>query len=343
MLYFYKIREKKNQSKRVPVTLSFLLILIIIGFRGKFVGIDTITYWNGFKYSIDGSKADYEILFTQLKYLIEKFSPETLYIFWTSVIALVPLFIIIKRKSINPILSCILFLIFNSGFGFYMTGIRQSIAISLCMHSLFLIDFEKRKNILLSISIIAISMLIHSSSVICLLLISASYIGIKKYLKYTLLILSALWGFSGGINLFSYIPKFESLGIFKMQIEGYSAYSMIEQSLNINGIISLILPISIFAYFIIKYSSDSPQQRIFLYSVILSNIFINTPFLPRVFSYGTILMIILLPNSYMFFTKQAKYVITIMIFLLFVFFLVYGTKDFGIEKYHTIFKPNEIY
>ncbi|MDD3944479.1 MAG: EpsG family protein [Bacteroidales bacterium] len=322
----------------MPLYLSFAFILLVIGLRGRDVAFDTSNYWESIRYGNQNPRAEFEFLYGALEDLIRKFSPALFYIFWTAFAALIPLFIAIKKRSLDPILTCILFLIVNTGFGFYMVGVRQSIAISLCVIAILSFDATDKKNWIKSLVIILVATFFHSSSAICFALLGLSFIRLNRKIEYTLLTATALYGFFMGVNVFSYLPQLEALGVMQGQLDIYSSeHTILEMDLNIKGVFMLVTPLSIFTYYILKYSDNSIQNRYFFWGVILNNIFVRTPFLPRIFAYATILMIFLIPNCYSKIPQKERMVVILLIALMFIFFLLYGVKDFGIEKYHTIF------
>lgn len=333
----YKNRFKRHNNVNLPLYLSFAFILFVIGLRGRDVAFDTSNYWENIRYDNQNPRAEFEILYVALEDLIRKFSPAILYIFWTACAALIPLYIAIKKKSVDPIFTCILFLIVNTGFGFYMVGVRQSLAISLCVIAILSLNATDKKKWIKSLVIIFVAIFFHSSAAICFALLGLSFIRLNRKIEYALLIATALYGLFVGVNVFSYLPQLEALGVMQGQLDIYREHTILVMDLNIKGVFMLVTPLSIFTYYVLKYSDNSIQNRYFFWGVILNNIFIKTPFLPRIFAYATILMIFLIPNCYSKIPQKERMVVNLLIALMFIFFLFYGVKDFGIEKYHTIF------
>ena len=88
-----------------------------------------------------------------------------MFLFIVYAIILYPIYYAIKEYSINPLLSVIIFICFQF-LTFDLSGIRQGMAVSICMMSLPYVHCKKIKDIFLFTLIILIACLLHKSSII---------------------------------------------------------------------------------------------------------------------------------------------------------------------------------
>lgn len=337
LLALYAWAYQNGQIKKVSI-LPFLVVLLVYALRDKSVGIDTQNYVDFFRYGRNTSlRDDAEIGFTYwLGFLNSISKSEGWFIFANSCLSMIPLLICIKKNSLNPYLSLLLFLIYDGGMGLYMNASRQAIAISFCISAIFIIDYKKIRSILIAVIMILFAATFHTSALSCLALLLVPIIPLtNKRIKILILLISVFVGLIIRLNFFNYLPDLFQIGLFADNASFYGQYIEGEIDLNFNGLITEILPVSILLYFIVKFSDDSPIERICFWSIILFNIFANTPFIPRLFAYGILPFIILLPNCYKRIPSIGKLVLTMVYLVMFVFFLLYSAHNNGIDVYKT--------
>lgn len=312
------------------------VIFIIAAFRSGEVGNDLERYISMFMSEInrESAKADMEWGYNFLNEFLRFFSNDAQwFIFSTSLLILLPLFILIIKKSSNPVFSMMIFFIIINGFGFFLTAIRQALAVVIC---LWAFNFANNKKIALPILLIVIAAGIHASALFCIVFLLLAYKEFNQKIYLTLLFISVLIGFGFRINVFDVLPLLGALPIFSEHVEIYSGYSdyFTEASPNFNGLFLTIVPTSIFAYYAIKKNSISIYSRLLCVGTILTNIFASTPMIPRYFMYCTICQVVIIPAVYSTLTKCGKIVMCGTIILLMLYFLLFSLKINGIDNYN---------
>lgn len=170
--FFFNV-DKNEKSKKRWLIFTFLILTFVSAIRSYTVGVDTSQYYSAFKV-ITGIEWEqfkltrYEIGFFYLNKIISLFSnnPQSLLII-TSIIIIPSVGYIIYKYSNNVVFSTLLYVLLNIFF-FHMTGMRQSIAISILLFSIPLL--EKKKYLKFCFMVVLAS-LFHSSSIIFLLAI----------------------------------------------------------------------------------------------------------------------------------------------------------------------------
>jgi hypothetical protein len=168
------IKEIRNFAQMVLLFLPFLQIYLLLSFKKTSVGTDTKSYIEGFNLikttpwelilnlKLDNLIFNFERGFIFLSKSITLITDEfTVYAAIIYAIMIVPLYKVTKRYSRMPFLSLILFI--TLGFlNFYISGMRQAIAMSLIFLSFNYIVNRKFLKFLLLVMIAA---LIHKSAV----------------------------------------------------------------------------------------------------------------------------------------------------------------------------------
>ena len=162
-----------EKSNRAFLLISFISIYLLCILRDYSVGRDIPgyieTYENAGAYQLmDASWTHMEVgyvTFMQLCSLIG-LTPR-LFFCLVYFIMLYPIYKTIKKHSYEPLLSVIIFVCFQF-LTFDLSGIRQGLAISICMLSLSYAGFKSKKDFALWILLIALAISFHSSSAIFL-------------------------------------------------------------------------------------------------------------------------------------------------------------------------------
>lgn len=334
-LYLINLKRKDN----ISIFTSFLIIFLVSAFRADSIGIDLEGYI--YKFQLTNSENNIDISlgtewgFYYFNYLLFLLSENPLwFIFSSTVLTFFPLLILIKLRSDNPIFSIIIFFILINGFGFFLTGIRQSFASVIVLWAFFY--FEKKK-ILTSISLILIASTVHVSAIICLflLLLSFAISFLNKKLLYIILFTSIIIGF---LKLTNFFETFSSLNWLSNYVASFSKYVYYmdyytDRLPNFRGLFVTIIPSSIFLYFLIKYQHESQLTRLFFLGVVLTNIFASTPMITRYFTYATILQIITIPSVFPLLRREEKIIFYLTIAFLIFYFLTISLEINGIYNY----------
>lgn len=172
-------------QKRIYLTLNGIVLWLIMGLRGFYVGADTPSYvsvYNNIENIIIPHKfvnwffpknTRFEngyLIFNKVLHLINS-DPRFLLIIYT-LICVICLLFMIDKLSINPIIGIIAYEAILMPF--MMNGIRQAIAISLCMVA-FVFAVEKKLGYFLLFNYLAISM--HATAFMFLIVYLLNYIG----------------------------------------------------------------------------------------------------------------------------------------------------------------------
>jgi hypothetical protein len=280
--------------------IGMFILLVVSAFRTKNVGTDTITYVNMFvtrSYDVEVESG-----FKLWIDLIREFTKENqIFIFLTSFLQLITLYYSLFRLSKNVSLSVLLF--FGLGlFFFYLSGMRQSVALSFFILSLY--EYKQRKYIQ-AISFFAISLLFHSTVVmylpICLLL---DRVNIPSRVVSLAIISSVLVAW---FELFNIEAILGSLGLYdlfmgKGVLDRYKGYSEYTVDLNLIKTTSykfrtILLPSIIALYFYLNSKTkDDIYTKLYVFGIVVTNVLTTFPLGFRIGLYGVIFGIVVIPN-----------------------------------------------
>ena len=184
LLFFsllFKI-DKNSKRKKYWVIFIFLILTIVSAIRSYNVGVDTNQYFSAFKSIIhinwnNHYLTRYEIGFFYLNKLISLISSNPQLLLAISSCIIIPsVGNFIYRYSKNVVVSTLLYVLLNIFF-FHMTGMRQSIAISILLFSIPLLENNKYIKFLI---VVLLASLFHSSAIIFLI---AMILNKSKYTK----------------------------------------------------------------------------------------------------------------------------------------------------------------
>lgn len=287
----------KSKSNKIQTFVIGLLFMTLSGFRAEFVGNDTIKYLSLFNTIQHNNTASflsrYEIGFICFVKLLGKFSanPQILLIS-SSVIIWGSIIYFVKRNSCNPGLSYFILMAF--GFmAFFMSGIRESIAIAIC---LLTFEYIKDKHLLKFIFAVFIASLFHTSAIIFLAAYPIFHIHFTKRNRLLLIVM----GFGALLCLTT---------IMNQVIKIFPKYATYISSEYNNGIIRVASVINLFIIFCVFYigihyrkyinddiNHDGYLNLTFIGAIILL-ISLKFNLLDRLANYFTIFISIVIPNT----------------------------------------------
>lgn len=165
---------KKRQNR--CLFLAILVLILIFGLRDVSVGVDTKQYkirflQTAYMDGLDTSQEEYG--FSYIGYLFHKAGLSwQVYLFTLSVFMVGVLGYFIYQYSNTPWLSIWIFM-FIEPFPMYMTGLRQSLAVSLCLLALMLLLSEKPNwiKIPLFLGMVYLASTIHTSAFVFYIMI----------------------------------------------------------------------------------------------------------------------------------------------------------------------------
>lgn len=183
MIAILEINKKSEKNK--SIVLFFLIMFILLSLRNIKCGIDLTNYNYFFKvnskmtfdmliefYGING-----EILYHLFNKIISLVTNDfQIFLTIVAAICMIPIAILYKKESQNPILTIGLFLTV-APFSMFFSGLRQSIAMAIVIIAF---KFIKEKKIVLYIIMILIASGFHQSAIIMLLLYPLYHAKITK-------------------------------------------------------------------------------------------------------------------------------------------------------------------
>ena len=169
--YFFPKLNIDNKVKKRYLTICGIILILFIGLRSKYLGSqDSFNYyahmqrallfdsWSNY-YKPDGI----EIGFQLFVYLISRIfnSPQILFVI-TAIIYVVSILYCIYNNSDNVTLSVVMYITLGL-MQFEMQGMRQAIAMSLC---LFAFEFSKKKKLLPFILLVLLATSFHRTAIL---------------------------------------------------------------------------------------------------------------------------------------------------------------------------------
>lgn len=319
-------------KKKYQILFSFIIILIMFllcGLRGINIGIDTKEYVYSFQYGVDSYFTDSgEKLFALTYILVHFFSDSwNVWLFFVSSLIYIPLFIILKKESPNPLYSSLVFMVSVSHFfPESMNIIRQSIATIIILGVYVLWNREKKT---LSLILLLVAVLFHTTSLIALPFLFLKNIKFNnKLVIFSLLIVTFLGatGLYGFIN--DYILNLGNVGanIYGDTMVRYSNYGNGTGS-NLNGFIFSIVPFSFLCLITMPLSDEDNKYRFYFNILFVGTILyclISTIDYSFRIVYGLmIIQIIILPYAYKFGKLNRRILIIIYTVIMIMLYLWY--------------------
>lgn len=178
---FCKTAEKKRNA---IAFLGMAAIFVILALKGD-VGSDISGYMEQYYISANKSWFDVNYIYFEPGYLVltQIFSKvgASFQLFMVAVYALAcsSMYSFIKKYSKNPMMSLIVFVGYQF-FVFYISGVRQTIAMSLCLIAYMVFQKRKKSAYILSFLIVLLAISMHTSAIIFLLVLIFSFIKSKN-------------------------------------------------------------------------------------------------------------------------------------------------------------------
>ncbi len=144
----------------------------ILAFRGYYVGGDTVQYIHAFNKSVHTPWSEISTVFEKdtgfyyfTKFLSSIWSNKTWFLAVTAFVSGIGVWIYIRKNTQRPVLA-LFFFITLANFDFMISGIRQSIAMSLCLLAL---PFAEKKKPIPFAFLVFIALMVHRSATIFLI------------------------------------------------------------------------------------------------------------------------------------------------------------------------------
>lgn len=320
----------KNIHKKVKnsIVLIGLFLLILIAFRGKFVGIDTPSYiWSYERLSTDSlnlySSFIAENGFTLLEYIIKKLNLSFRYVIFIEAAAyIIPVCYIIFRYSRNPYLSLFYFISLDY-FYFGMTGIRQTIAIGIC---LIAFEMAQRRELVKYLLLVYLATTFHSTAIIFFPVYFLGMVPFKK--KYILIFIL--------IGIIVFIFK-DSIGNF---IRQYSRIYYSDMATGGIGMYLFMLSVTILGLITSGKKWDDVLgenliDNMMIVAVIIYPILQFNPTVFRLHYYYSIMVILFIPNMVKKIkVPQIHLVVNVVLFIITIYYYFFYTmQNMGVVPY----------
>lgn len=280
----------KKPSKYI-VLAAFGATFCFVALRAPSVGADTLNYvryLTGERSFYNYDNRDLEILFVAYRSVLDYFTNSRLVVMIVNtIITMGPLYLAVKKYSINPPLSIIFFFAVN-GTMIYFVGLRQAIGLAFVLMAFLFVWNGKltKKMALLVISFVVISIFFHTYSiVVAVVFLLASLIHVKS--KFPLYV-----GLAGSFILGAVADLFSVEKFFSTYLSfGFVMTSRLDGYLLMTDTLGKTVPILVLIVFLtavvmircLNYEKiDSPFMKIFVIGVIISNLFYPIPMLSRV-------------------------------------------------------------
>jgi len=162
---------KTTDSHNKTIALwGVVAIYLLLALKGD-VGIDIAGYKE--QYIISASKAwtDIDYVYFEPGYitLMKLFSKAGISFQWFMIcvytLACAALYLFIRRYSQDPAFSLIIFVCYQF-FVFYNSGVRQTIAMSLCIFAFFACERKSKKRVILAVLLQSAAVSVHSSAIV---------------------------------------------------------------------------------------------------------------------------------------------------------------------------------
>lgn len=325
---------------RVRNTFLILVFLIFIAtFRDYSVGVDTYSYWLSYNYEID--KFHFSLLLKKIEpgwlflntWVQEIFGDFKMVLFLASVLTIIPISYVFRKATPNPILAFLFYvLIFYYFFSFSI--VRQAIAVSFFVLSVFFFERDKYIKAFISISIGA---LFHYSAIALIpIVFLLKKIKVSYSTSAVVVIITFFIGFSGLVEIAKsymvYLP-----------FEKYANYESYGEGREFNRVASylFILPKSVLFLYMGYYDKklslqlSSLQMKIFWTSTIVLNLFLTIPQVSRFSMYMSIFEILLMVNMIYNVPAKKRIEMVIVVFTYAMIYFVYycWSNRFGVVPY----------
>ena len=195
-----RIKFKDSKKSLGYIIIAILPMFLLYVLRYKQVGPDTIQYVNGFYNAkhlsfieVINSKERTELGFRLYEKLISSITNNyTVYFLINGLILFLPIIHFAKNHTGNPYIFLFMFCALGS-YNFYMTGLRQSLAISICLLS---VDFIKNKKPIRFIFIVLLAFAFHKSAIFFIVAYPLSHLKINSVTVFIYVCLSVVLMFT---------------------------------------------------------------------------------------------------------------------------------------------------
>lgn len=321
-----------SSKKKDQVICSFfimLLMLLVCGFRSVNVGIDTIYYVDSFIYGLDDYFVSFGGLLFNLTYeIVHLFSSSwQAWLFFSSILIYVPLFIVLKSSSPLPALSMFLYMISVSHFfPETMNIIRQAIASSFLLGAYYVWN---KGNIIGTMILIAVAVMFHITSLIAIPFLFLKYVRFNKTVIIICLLTLLVLGLFGNITFNDEIIRIGELFVGSDQAQYVMKYTKYVDSVGANwkGYLAGVSPLIILCLITIPISKEGEKYRyyynILFVGTIIYSFLSSVDYSFRIIYGQIIIQLLVIPFAYKYGNLIQKQLIIIFVCVCIILFYLY--------------------
>ena len=162
-----------DNKKQYSLKISIILIGVLTGFRGIEIGLDTRAYSTLYTWVDNATWDQFDRLWIEPGYFFLTKVCSTLlklnyhqFLILVSALLYGSLYRFIKRYSRDTLISLLVFFAFNC-FAFSMSGIRNSLALAICIDIIPLLEKRSVKNAIIYELFVLAAFFFHKSAIIC--------------------------------------------------------------------------------------------------------------------------------------------------------------------------------
>lgn len=300
LILSYIFAFSKNEKKNINAAFVVIIAMILLnGLRSLDVGRDTLNYYMMYSYTSISERIEplFRYLIVTSRTLDLSFNA---FLIIVALLIYLPLYGFIKRWSINPSMSLIVYMVFSV---FFMQNsynvLRNCIAASFLLWGIgYIKDNRYRPAILFCL--LAVGFHYSAFFTFPLLILSHFSKNLKPRIVIPLLLGSIVVGLYTSFYDDLFTLALQHISIFSGGVaENYSNYlsEISEIEVNTNGVIMLIVPFSIVS--LLSFMSekiDKYLRMVLFYGVFLGNLFVNVLYTYRLTTFLTLTTIVIIPN-----------------------------------------------
>ena len=288
ILLIFLIKSWNGNRRQKYFYYSSVLTFAFVAFRACVVGADTYNYTLGFL-----RKADYywdvEPLYKLYQNVLSGiWKNEVFFIFTNTILSLAPIYYLVKRESSNAILSIFAFFIFQIYLP-YFVALRQILGIALLLLGVIAVINNKKRRWFLYGAFACCAYFMHNSTIINSILFFILYfvpLNNRRTALVIILTTAAIGIVSQNLKLSELFNMYLNMNI-GLTTDRLNAYVQDDQLNDASNAVNMIwlLRYSIVGVFVFYFIDESKLNhwftKIYLLSVVISNIFFNVDMITR--------------------------------------------------------------
>lgn len=314
--------------------IPIVYLVLIMGLRNSSVGTDTAGYVRDlFRYSYisldnlfsNGHAYGFYLFNKLMSYVC--FENYTIYLMTISIFVGISIYCFLAQNSDDYCMSQIMLLSLGFTF-FFMTGIKQTIAMSILMYAY---TAQKKRRYLKFVLLVLLAASFHPTALVFLLILPAKIVKLRK----------AIAVVAPALIVFAYVFQKQIFAFLKSLLTDdlYGAYgSVYVSSVNLTGLMIQLVIFGVSLFFLWKHLKDDEEASNLLSFYVIGMMFqamtgVMGEFF-RISMYFSMLGVILLPKAISKLEKRYRFFASFAICLVFaVYFVFFSSKGSGVLPY----------